>query len=68
MVQQKVFTSRLNSAMKTEGVKQVDLIHLAQKRGVKLGKSQLSQYINGKSSPRTGIMEFLADALNVTPE
>ena len=51
--------------MEKTGKKQVDLIRLAEERGVKLGKSQVSQYVSGKTVPRADILRFLADALDV---
>ena len=51
--------------MEKKGKKQVDLIRLAEERGVKLGKSQVSQYVSGKTVPRADILRFLADALDV---
>lgn len=43
----------------------MDLIRLAEEQGVKLGKSQVSQYVSGKTVPRADILRFLADALDV---
>jgi alanine-synthesizing transaminase len=62
------FSDRLKTAMMNRGMKQVDLIHLAQEQGVKLGKSHMSQYVSGKTVPRTDIMHFLASALQVEEE
>jgi alanine-synthesizing transaminase len=62
------FSDRLKTAMMNRGMKQVDLIHLAQEQGVKLGKSHMSQYVSGKTVPRTDIMHFLASALQVDEE
>ena len=59
------FADRLKYAMEKGGKKQVDLIRLAEERGVKLGKSQVSQYVSGKTVPRADILRFLADALDV---
>ncbi|MGI6032215.1 MAG: aminotransferase class I/II-fold pyridoxal phosphate-dependent enzyme [Coriobacteriales bacterium] len=59
------FSQRLAEAMEGAGLKQADLIRLAEKRGQKLGKSQLSQYVHGKSSPRPAVMALLADLLGV---
>ena len=59
------FADRLKYVMEKKGKKQVDLIRLAEERGVKLGKSQVSQYVSGKTVPRTDILRFLADALDV---
>ena len=38
------FSDRLKLAMQAKQFKQVDLIRAAQRRGVKLGKSHVSQY------------------------
>ena len=59
------FAVRLKYAMEKTGKKQVDLIRLAEERGVKLGKSQVSQYVSGKTVPRADILRFLAEALEV---
>ena len=59
------FADRLRRAMEREGLKQVDLIREAERRGVKLGKSHMSQYVSGKTVPRAEILRFLADALRV---
>ncbi len=63
-----VFSERLNSAMKKKGLKQVDIIKLAEKKGLKIGKSHISQYVNGKTLPRENILQFLASALDVDSE
>ena len=59
------FADRLKYVMEKGGKKQVDLIRLAEEQGVKLGKSQVSQYVSGKTVPRADILRFLADALDV---
>lgn len=59
------FAERLASAMRNKGVKQVDVIRVAADKGVKLGKSQMSQYISGKTFPRENILNFLAATLGV---
>ena len=58
-----IFADRLRLAMEAQGKKQVDLIRMAEERGVKLGKSQISQYVSGKTVPRADILRFLARAL-----
>lgn len=63
-----VFAERLTQAMSDKGFKQVDLLRCAKDEGIKLGKSQLSQYVSGKSAPRNAMLGFLAHALYVTPE
>lgn len=62
---EETFAERLAQAMSQRGFKQVDVLSLAEKRGAKLGKSQLSQYVSGKSQPRAQVMELLADILGV---
>ena len=59
------FADRLKYAMERGGIKQVDLIRTASERGIKLGKSHVSQYVSGKTVPRAEIIRFLADALDV---
>ena len=54
------FADRLKAAMNEQGLKQVDLVRLAQQKGIKLGKSHVSQYVSGKTIPRTDILHFLA--------
>lgn len=62
------FSDRLKQAMTACDMKQVDLIHVAQEQGMKLGKSHMSQYVSGKTVPRADVMRFLAYALGVTEE
>ena len=57
-----VFAERLRNAMNSRGLKQVDLVHAAEHRGVKMGKSHISQYVAGKTMPREDVLEFLASA------
>ncbi|NEG96867.1 aminotransferase class I/II-fold pyridoxal phosphate-dependent enzyme [Bifidobacterium sp. SMB2] len=59
------FASRLNSAMSLRHMKQVDFVRAADGSGVRLGKSHISQYVSGKTTPRPDIMRFLAETLNV---
>ena len=54
--------------MNERGIKQVDLIRYAQEKGVKLGKSHISQYVSGKTVPRTDMVHFLAGALQIEPD
>lgn len=63
-----VFTQQLVHFMKQAGLRQVDLIELARQRDVKLGKSQLSQYVSGKSLPRYDMVQTLAQLLNCTAD
>ncbi|MEE1296656.1 MAG: aminotransferase class I/II-fold pyridoxal phosphate-dependent enzyme [Bifidobacterium sp.] len=59
------FADRLNEAMQLRGIKQIDFVHAAQERDVKLGKSHISQYVSGKTRPRAEIAAFLAAVLGV---
>ena len=58
-----IFAKRFHALMQEKNMKQVDLIHMAQEQGVKLGKSQISQYVSGKTVPRKDMLQFLAAAL-----
>lgn len=61
------FDKRLRWAMEAQGMKQADLIRLASEMGVKLGKSQVSQYVSGKTAPRKEVLFTLASILSVEP-
>lgn len=61
------FADKLQHIMAAKGLKQVDIIRLAQEKGIKLGKSQLSQYVSGKVAPRPSAIEALSAALSVHP-
>ena len=60
-----MFATRLASAMDGAGLKQADVVRMAQERGRKLGKSQVSQYVSGKTLPRRDVLALLADILGV---
>ena len=68
MIQKEVFSERLKVAMKKQNLKQIDLVRAAQAQGIKLGKSHVSQYVSGKTVPRTDILLFLAKTLQVEEE
>nr|WP_306792864.1 aminotransferase class I/II-fold pyridoxal phosphate-dependent enzyme [Collinsella urealyticum] len=55
----------MRNVMDDRGIRQTDLIRAAQKRGARLGKSQLSQYVNGRTLPRQDSLELLASLLGV---
>ena len=57
-----IFAIRFRKAMDEKHLRQIELVRLAQEQGIKLGKSQLSQYLSGKTLPRKNILRFLADA------
>ena len=61
------FADRLKAAMEQRGLKQVDLIREAEQAGVKLGKSHMSQYVSGKTIPRSGVLHFLGCAMLLYP-
>lgn len=60
------FSERLNEAMALRGMRQVDIVHAAQQQGIKVGKSHVSQYVSGKTTPRRDILQFLAQTLGVS--
>lgn len=60
-----LFASRLKESMNQQQMKPIDLLHLAEEQNLKLGKSHISQYVNGKTMPRAEILQFLADALQI---
>ena len=62
-----VFAASLRHAMDKRGFKQADLIRMAADRGSKLGKSQVSQYVSGKTLPRRAVIQLLADILEIEP-
>ncbi len=62
------FTDRFNEAMSRRCMKQVELIRAAEASGVKLSKSQISQYVSGRAIPRRNIGEFIAKVLDVDCE
>lgn len=63
-----VFSTRLKALMKEKNIKQIELVHMAEEKGIKLGKSHISQYVSGKTVPRKEILAFLADALDSDTE
>ena len=65
---QNLFSDRLAEAMEKSGLRQSDLIRIAAEQGHKLGKSQLSQYLSGKVTPRAQAVVILAQALGVSEE
>lgn len=66
--QEASFSRRLAWAMEKSSLKQIDLIRLAHDRGERLGKSQLSQYVNGKTIPRSDVLKLLSELLDVDSE
>jgi len=60
-----IFAARLNDMMQQKKIKQIELVRLAEEKGIKLGKSHISQYVSGKTTPRKEILQFLADVFEV---
>lgn len=67
-MEQSQFSERLRQAMGKAHLKQADLVRMAAERGEKLGKSQLSQYVSGKVTPRREALGTLAGLLGVSAE
>lgn len=65
---QESFAARLKEAMASKGLKQSDVIREAAVRGSRLGKSQMSQYVSGKTIPRKDVLQLLAAILEVDQE
>ena len=63
-----IFAIRLNELLQKKNIKQVALVRLAEEKGIKLGKSQISMYVAGKTIPRKDILHFLAEVLEVEPD
>ncbi|KAA9173471.1 S24 family peptidase [Enterococcus faecium] len=61
---------RLNQLMSERNLKQVDILNMSlplqKETGIKMSKSHLSQYVNGKSSPDQHKLYLLANTLNVS--
>ncbi|MDG4587694.1 S24 family peptidase [Enterococcus faecium] len=61
---------RLNQLMSERNLKQVDILNMSlplqKETGIKMSKSHLSQYVNGKSSPDQHKLYLLAKTLNVS--
>ena len=51
--------------MKNKNLKQIELLRAAEEKGLKIGKSHISQYVSGKTIPRDNILNVLADILEV---
>ncbi len=67
-MQENIFCIRLQEAMARKRIKQVDIVRAAQEKGIKLGKSHISQYVSGKTIPRENILQFLAEYLTTDKE
>ncbi|HAR7072081.1 TPA: helix-turn-helix domain-containing protein [Staphylococcus aureus] len=63
------FSSRLKKAMLDKQMKQIDIINkskLLSDNGAKITKTDLSQYVNGKTSPGQKKLYVLSKVLNVS--
>lgn len=64
-----LFAERLKEAMGAKGLRQADVIRMAEPvgapYGIKLGKSHMSQYVSGKTEPRKDVLKVLAKTLEV---
>ena len=60
-----VFQERFNQTLKDKKIKQIELFEKAKECGMKLGKSQISQYASGKTQPRKEMLEQLSKLLEV---
>ena len=59
------FSKRLRNVMDDRGIRQADVLRAAAEQGRNLGKSQLSQYVSGKTMPRADVLSLLAELLGV---
>ena len=61
---------RLNILMTERNLRQIDILDLVKpfcaEHNIKIGKSDLSQYVNGKNEPKSDKLALLALALNVS--
>ena len=64
-MQNNLFAHRLKQSMKDKNMKQIDIMRAAESKGLKLGKSHVSQYVSGKTIPRENILKVLAEILEV---
>lgn len=63
-------SNRIKQAMKSSNLKQIDIVNKAksmeEETGIKLSKTDLSQYVNGKVTPGQKKLYVLAKILNVS--
>ena len=64
-------SDRLSYLMETRHMRQTDILDrvlpVCQKYGLKMNRSDISQYVSGKVSPNQDKLYALAEALNVDP-
>lgn len=62
-------SQRLKEIMDLRGIKQIDIVKMAQpyckQYGIKLGRNDLSQYVSGKAEPTQNKLFVLSKALNI---
>ena len=63
-----IFSDRLVQTLEQCDMRQSDLIRIAAQQGIKLGKSQVSQYVSGKTMPRADVVRDIASVLGVDQE
>ena len=63
-----LFAARLKRLLMENNIKQIELVRMAEQKGIKLGKSHISQYVSGKTIPRRDVLNFLAESLEVDPD
>ena len=65
----KTTSERLQEIMEERNLKQIDILNLAkpfcEKYNIKMNKSDISQYLSGKSEPNQDKLAILGMALNV---
>ena len=54
-----LFANRLKQSMKDKNLKQIELLRAAEQKGLKLGKSHVSQYVSGKTIPRDNVLNSI---------
>ena len=63
-------SSRLNELMRERGIRQIDILNAAKpfcdRYNIRLGKNDLSQYVNGKVEPKQEKLTILGLALHVS--
>ena len=59
------FSERLREAMLKNNMRQTDLVEYCNARGLSLGRSDVSQYYNGKVVPSTERIDVIASVLGV---
>lgn len=64
----KTTSERLNEIMQLKKLKQIDIINMCKNNpfGIKLNKSDLSQYVSGKFLPKQDKLTLLSYVLNVS--